>query len=198
MSLKRSIIAALLIAGLCLAIGCADKNIDAVADKGAAIPAAPPEGTDLAKAAERIPIENGPASPDRKALSQEPQERPCWAYYEGQGPGCPIDKPGFLIFVGTSSGAATADGAELNAYQNAVERLATHLQEKSGKDSPVARETARAKAYLAAGIADGSNVLRKGAWVQKWQERTQDSKRVYFRAFVLLEVSEKQTVQLAP
>jgi len=161
------------------------------------IPPPPAEGMVLAEAARKIPIENGPRTPVRKALSQDPAQRPCWAF-DAENRCKPELEPGMVAFVGTSSGAATADGAVLNAYQNAVENLAMHCCELSGKQTPEAREMARARAYYMAGIHDRSYKLKNDAWSQQWQETFQDYKRTYFRAFVLLVISQEQLQQIVP
>lgn len=194
--MKRKVLALALVGLLCLAVGCAQKKISDVKVDKSVVPPAPAEGTVLAKAAEKVPIINGPATPARKALSQDPQARPCWAIPEGKG--CPIDKPGFYAFVGTSSGAASKEGAILNAYQNAIERLAAQCFNESGTRSPDAREMIRAKAYVAAGIHDKSYRLRESTWVQKWQERYKDYMRIYYRSFVLLEISKEEMNSLMP
>jgi len=176
--------------------GCAAKAKVETLEKQQEIPPAPAEGTYLAEPAERVPIAGGPESPARKRLSQVPADRPCWALTEGKG--CPLSRPGFQAFVGTSSGAATREGAILNAYQNAVEMLAAYCFEKSGAASPDARERARARAYSAAGISDKTYRLREGAWTQMWEERGRNHKRVYHRAFVRLVVSEAEILKLFP
>lgn len=180
--------------------GCA-KKIEtaepvAAVEQEETIPPAPMAGVSLARAAERIPITNGPSTPVRRVLSQEPQARPCWAVPEGAG--CPLDKPGSMAFVGMSSGAVTKEGAILNAYQNAIERLATHCLKMAGKSSVQAREKVRAKAYQAAGIHTKDYRLQEGTWVQQWEELYRDYKRTYYRAFVLLVVSEAEIQTLKP
>lgn len=184
--------------------GCAGKNVDksaeAMKDKAqepqVEFPPAPPEGTELAKSATKISIDNGPLSPRRHVLSQTPQQRPCWALAEGVG--CPLDKPGYLAFVGMSSGAATNDGAVLNAYQDAVERLAKYCMKVIGDDSSVTREYIRSRAYVIAGVTDKSFKLKEGQWVQKWKEEYKTYMRDYYRAFVMLVISENQITQLTP
>lgn len=160
------------------------------------LPPAPKEGIPLAEPAEKIPISGGPTVPSRKVLWQEPEERPCWAVTEGQG--CPLNKPGYIAFLGISSGAADKDGAILNAYQNAVEELALYCFNRSKDKSPQAREQARAAAYQISGIYDRNYVFMEGYWVQKWEERYQDYMRTYFRAFVRLVISEEQIKELIP
>ena len=197
----RTFVALAIAALLVLFTGCAKNlDVDDVAKKaeasGLQIPPAPTEGTYLAEAAQKVPIQNGPSKPQRKVLSQTPQERPCWAVTEGKG--CPVDSPGTMAFVGMTSGEATREGAILNGYQDAIERLADHLLELSSDKSPQAREKARAWAYYAAGVHDKSYRLKKGAWTQQWQERYQDSMRIYHRAFVLLLISEKEMNKLVP
>lgn len=165
-------------------------------DKKSELPPAPKEGIPLAEPAEKIPISGGPTTPARKALWQEPEIRPCWAVTEGGG--CPLNKPGYIAFLGISSGAATKDGAILNAYQNAVEALAQYCYDRTKDKLPENRELARAAAYQAAGINDKTYRLLEGSWVQKWEERYQDYMRIYFRAFVRLVISEEEVKKLIP
>jgi len=192
--MKRAILALALAMALFCMTGCAKKAVEVKADKPE-IPLAPEEGLYLAKAAEKVPISNGPSTPIRKVLSQEPRLRPCWAVPDGKG--CPMDKPGTLFFVGTSSGAATKDGAILNAYQNAIETLAKHCLALTDEKSTQKREIVRAKAYLAAGIHDKNYRLMNSTWSQKWEERYRDYMRVYYRAFVLLFISETEARQIS-
>ncbi|MDP8255257.1 MAG: hypothetical protein P9M14_05870 [Candidatus Alcyoniella australis] len=161
------------------------------------LPPAPAQGTQLAQAAALTAISNGPSSPERKVLSQQPLQRPCWAMAEGYDR-CNVDRPGHVIFIGTSSGAATREGAVLNAYQNAVEKLAVHCQGLSGDDSAAARELARARAYYYSGIYQDEFSLLDEDWSQQWQERFQDQMRVYHRAFVLLVVTEDLAKKITP
>jgi hypothetical protein len=165
---------------------------------GKAAQGPPPEGIDLAESAPIVPITNGPATPKRKVLSQTPPQRPCWATAVGEKPLCPIDRPGHVVILGTSSGAATRDGAILNAYQNAVEKLAARSFELGADRGNDARERARALAYRDSGILDGSFRYRDAAWTQEWEERFHDSMRVYHRAFVLLVLTEDEARRLVP
>lgn len=195
-----TILVALFLISMAISWGCANKSVDPKAEETLKAkkeyPPAPPEGHLLAKAATKVTIENGPASPSRKVLSQTPQQRPCWALAEGVG--CPLDKPGYLAFVGMSSGAATDDGAVLNAYQDAVERLSKHCMKVIGDNSPETREYIRSRAYDAAGINDKSFRLNEGQWIQKWKEEYKTYMRVYYRAFVMLVIAENQIGQLTP
>jgi len=210
--MKRTTVLLMVLLFLVASIGCAKRvkktelpsaseketSVNEPAKKGkkSELPPAPKEGAPLAEPAEKIPISGGPTTPVRKALWQEPEKRPCWAITEGEG--CPLNKPGYLAFLGISSGAAIKDGAILNAYQNAVEALAQYCYDRAKDKSPESRELARAKAYHAAGIDDKNYRLLEGSWVQKWEERYQDYMRVYFRAFARLAISEEEVKKLIP
>ena len=189
--MKRDFLVVLLVLCVVTAMGCsAAKQVDDVKITGQEPPA---EGVALARAADRVPITNGPRSPVRKVIWQKPQARPCWAVTTQTN--C-VNLPGKVTFVGISSGAATEKGAILNAYQNAIEILTTHVAKNAGKESSAAYERIRRNAYIRAGIFNNSYRLQKEFWVQKWEERTSHDMRIYYRAFVLLAISEKEIATL--
>jgi hypothetical protein len=192
---------ALIVAGmLVMPAGASDDDFGAPAlpKESKAAQGPPPEGVDLAEAAPMTPITDGPATPRRKVLSQTPPQRPCWATAVGEKPLCAMERPGYVVILGTSSGAATRDGAILNAYQNAVEQLAARTFARGNDRSDEARERARFEAYRASGILDDSFRYRGDAWTQEWEERFKDAMRVYHRAFVLLAIPEDEARRLAP
>ncbi len=187
--MKRNLFIVILAICLMITLGCSAAKQAEVKEIKTNEQEPPAQGVALARAADRIAITNGPKNPVRKVIWQKPQARPCWAMTTKTN--C-VNLPGKIIFVGISSGAATEKGAILNAYQNAIEALTTHVAKNKTKDSLAAYEKIRKSAYNRAGIFDNSYRLQKEFWVQKWQERTRSDTRTYFRAFVLLAISEKE------
>jgi len=137
------------------------------------------------------PVRHGRPGPSNMVVKQSPTVRPCWTF-PGQDT-CLTAKPGQIFLTGVSTGQDSIESAlaqaRLDAAGKWIDELVRSREAAAQTESANSqRAFVESRVYSALLPRDRTAPYVKETFWQQWEERSEGRIRVYFKAYVLLDL----------